>query len=1222
MALVLLAWVAVPPVLKSQIEQRGSSLLGREVRVGRVAFAPWSLTLTIEQLRIAGAAASASAPPMLEVARVYASADMSSLVKLAPVLDAVEIDAPVLRIARTEAGRYDLDDVVARLSATPPNAATEEPARFALYNLSLRDGRIEFDDRPVQRVHRLSHLTITLPFLSNLPTDVKVNVQPRVAFEVDGAKFDTGGQSRPFDSDHAAALEMQVSQLDLAPWLPYLPAGLPVRPTRGVLAGQWHVQFSLAPDGTPRVALKGRTSLSDAALAASGAAGVTSAPLAAWQRLEVTLDDVRPLERTVALGAVTLAGARVDLRRGADGRLALPMAAPAQATPAQATPASTPSSTPAARPWDIRIGRIDVVKAQVAWSDASTRPAAVLRLHDLDVQAGPLRWPLEQGVPWRVSSQLKADDARIAAAQIEAEGQASERDAQATVAIDRLTLSMLRPYLDRALRVHVDGVASARAALSWSRAEPTLALSAAELKLRDVAVREPGARGEPLARLGALAMADAAADLHGQRVQLGRVKIDRPMASLKRTRDGTLDIATWVRGADGAAAATAAAPPQARNAPPWQIALDDLQLERGELRWRDELPAAAGREIAPDAEGAPTVQVLARDVNVRIQRLAWPNGPAARTQGRLTLVPGAARDGAGAAAGRLAWTASVAPEPFTLRGTVTAERLPVHAFAPYVDRDLPIALLRGDASYRGDVALALKPGGAEVAVRGDARVDDLRVHERQASQRSDELLTWHSLVLDGLRYEQAPGTRARVALGMATLSDFYSRLVVTEDGHFNLRDVAATPSEGPATAAPAVLPASAPAAPPAAQPDTLAALPLDLQVGGVRLVEGRIDFTDRFIKPNYSAALTALNGRLGAFNSSSRDMATLELRGRAAGTALLEIVGSLNPSVKPLALDLRAKATDLELAPLSPYAGRYAGYAIERGKLSMDVAYRIAPDGKLDAKNQIVLNQLTFGEKVESPDATKLPVLLAVSLLKDRHGVIDINLPISGSINDPQFSVFGIVLKVIGNLLVKALTAPFSLLAGGDAADLSFVGFAPGTTRFTDNGRGVIDKVAQALLDRPALQMTVTGAADPASERDAIQSEALEARLRAEQRRDALRAGATPDAPLPALGGAARDALVRRVYADTRLPNKPRNVIGLAKDIPVPEMEALLRQATVVSTDSARELALQRGLAVRDALIAKGLPSERLFVAAPRLRASGEEDAAWSPRVQLVLGTR
>ena len=314
--------------------------------------------------------------------------------------------------------------------------------------------------------------------------------------------------------------------------------------------------------------------------------------------------------------------------------------------------------------------------------------------------------------------------------------------------------------------------------------------------------------------------------------------------------------------------------------------------------------------------------------------------------------------------------------------------------------------------------------------------------------------------------------------------------------------------------------------------------------------------------------------------------------------------------------------------PSGTHAGKYAGYGIERGKLSMDVAYKIDPDGKLDAKNQVVLNQLTFGDKVESPDATKLPVLLAVALLKDRHGVIDINLPVSGSINDPQFSVGGIILKVIVNLLVKALTAPFALLSGGGSDDLSYVEFRPGTATIAEASVAAVDKVAKALEDRPSLKMTVTGAADPAIEADAWRQAALEARLLAERKSELVREGAAADAAVQ-MSAEDRVRLLKEVYRRTDIPNKPRNAIGLQRDIPGPEMEALLRSRLAVGAEAMRELALQRGIAVRDALVAKGLPSERLFLAAPRLRGDeiekkeeGQDEkagAAWTPRVLLTL---
>ena len=209
------------------------------------------------------------------------------------------------------------------------------------------------------------------------------------------------------------------------------------------------------------------------------------------------------------------------------------------------------------------------------------------------------------------------------------------------------------------------------------------------------------------------------------------------------------------------------------------------------------------------------------------------------------------------------------------------------------------------------------------------------------------------------------------------------------------------------------------------------------------------------------------------------ELADLELRGKAEGTAALEIVGKLNPLATPLALDITGKVRDLELPPLSPYAVKYAGYGIERGKLSVDVNYRVQPDGQLTAKNKLVLNQLSFGEKVEG-SAARLPVKLAVALLADRNGVIDLDLPISGSLNDPQFSLWPIIGKVIVNLIAKAVTAPFSPLArelgGGD--ELGSVAFAPGSAQLSPEARAGLDKVATALTDRPALRLTVIGASN------------------------------------------------------------------------------------------------------------------------------------------------
>ena len=217
---------------------------------------------------------------------------------------------------------------------------------------------------------------------------------------------------------------------------------------------------------------------------------------------------------------------------------------------------------------------------------------------------------------------------------------------------------------------------------------------------------------------------------------------------------------------------------------------------------------------------------------------------------------------------------------------------------------------------------------------------------------------------------------------------------------------------------------------------------------------------------------------------------------------------SVNPLKGDLFLDLKAEVKGMELAPLSAYSGKYAGYGIEKGQLSFDVTYKIE-DRKLTADNRLVLDQLTFGEKVESPQATKLPVLLAVSLLRDRNGVIDIKLPISGSLDDPKFSIGGIIVRVIVNLLAKAVTAPFALLGSmfGGGEELAWLEFDPGRSVIPAAGEAKLTTLAKALNDRPALKLEITGRTDPAVDKEGLARVSIDRKVRALKLKDLVAKG-------------------------------------------------------------------------------------------------------------------
>ena len=753
---------------------------------------------------------------------------------------------------------------------------------------------------------------------------------------------------------------------------------------------------------------------------------------------------------------MTLDGLTLDVSRDTKGRLSLQQLAGS----AQAAPPAAPPTAPTAPDWQVKVEAVSLQNTRVHWRDATTQPAAALTLAGLDLETGAVQWPLAAPVTLKLSTTLHGGGANASAdspaqGRLTAQGEAGDRGAKVDLQIERLALAALQPYLNSSLKPQLGGALSASGQLRWAAAADQkpeqLQLDLKQATVEALQLADSSAGPAALASLGKLQLDDATIDLNAHTVALARVQIGRLDTRVARDSKGQWNVQQWL----------VPQPPSPPASPPWQVTLKDLQLQDGHLQFADaQAPSPVQLDIAQLSVG---LQNLALRGDQLTTPLRWQ---LAANVAPITANAAQATKGKSPAGRTLDGRGELSLAPLRVTSTLKVQNFPVHALEPYFGEALGLSLLRANLGYDGGLMLQDGPAGMNVALKGDGRVGDVQLHTRRTAQHtSDELLSWQALTLQGLDVALKPPQKPKVVIGALGLNDFYSKLVITEDGRFNLQDVGPAPSPA-ASAASAPTAASAPPVP-AGVPAKADDLPVDLTITATRLSNGRVDFTDRFVRPNYSADLSELQGTLGTIRTGTREMAEITLRGKVARTGTLDLSGQINPTASPLVMDLRARAADLELTPLSPYAGKYAGYGIERGKLTMDVAYRITPEGQLAATNKLVLNQLTFGERVESPTATQLPVLLAVALLKDRNGVIDLDLPIGGSINDPQFSVFGLVLKVIGNVLTKAITAPFSFLSGGGDDDLSVVTFEPGTAVLTPEGRAAADKVAKALLDRP-----------------------------------------------------------------------------------------------------------------------------------------------------------
>ena len=365
---------------------------------------------------------------------------------------------------------------------------------------------------------------------------------------------------------------------------------------------------------------------------------------------------------------------------------------------------------------------------------------------------------------------------------------------------------------------------------------------------------------------------------------------------------------------------------------------------------------------------------------------------------------------------------------------------------------------------------------------------------------------------------------------------------------------------------------------------------------------GKVNFSDHYIKPSYSASLVDIGGRVSGLSSEESRLADIDLRGKLENSAPLEIVGKINPLAKDLFLDLTVGFRDMDLSPLSPYSGRYAGYGIQKGKLTLSLKYHIEKR-KLDSENKVFLDQFTFGEAVDSPDATKLPVRLAVALLKDRNGEIHLDLPVSGSIDDPKFSIWRVVWQIVGNLLVKVATSPFALLGAifGGGEQLSYLEFEPGHSDIPAAEEGKLGNLAKMLTERPALKLDIEGHVDIEKDREGMRQLLFRRKVAAQKLADLAKTGQ----PAPALDNVSVEAAeypkyLARAYKVEKFP-KPRNFIGMAKDLPVPEMEKLMLTHVQVTDDDLRQLAVERASHVRDRLVAVGkVEPGRVFLVEPK----------------------
>lgn len=1185
------AW-QVPKVLQNVLTGDVAKMIGREVSVGKITFNPFTLTVRARDLAVAQ---PGSQTPLLSLAELDVSAAWSSLFWFAPVVDRLTLRQPNIAIVREDVTRFNFSDIqqrVAEMSAAKPDEPPkpdEGLPRFSLNNMVIEGGSITLDDKVTGRKQVVDELGVGVPFISNFGYATDIDVQPRLHLRINGSPFDLTGVARPFDKVPSSTLRVAFNGLQLEKWADVWPMPLPFKLESALLDSNLQIVFEQPKDAAPKIRVVGDLGLRRFDLRDTAGEG-----LAAWSALTVTRLELEPIARRVYVGEVGLWAPQIHVRRYANQHLNWQDVVAKLKELGGVAPNETPVADKLRRDVGLKVApKTEVARADAPKPDAAKPDAAKSDSASPDAsKQGAAKPAADAPAPAPATAAASGPTTAAAPGITAAAGTPAAPGSDAAppppaapeewkVTLDAFNLHEGELYITDAIS-KLDYVMTGMAVTVEGVALPEVKDQPVNLWL----TVDNSTDGGWIRAKGPLVLKPLSLELG---VRLGNVAL-APLAPAVRSvapivlLDGRLGAAAQVHVLEknGVVDASATA----------------VQADLTQFKARDE-------------SLKPALDIALQTLRVTADRLAMGPG-----QSNFTLAAAGIQGN-----GKLDMKGMFTPQPLTLKSSVDLSELNVASFAPYAASSLNATVRAITLGAKGDVDFTAAAGSAPMKVnwKGGVEVTGVDLQDRV---NNDDFLNWKRLGFSGMDISVA-GDKIGAKLGDIALEDFYGRILLNAQGRLNVMDLVAAPGQaGGSITQDTQTPgrqAAAPAPVPAAKSSAGGGMP-DISVNSVTLSRGRMTFTDRFVKPNYVAELSAIEGAITAVSSTNPQPAKVKVTGRVYTTAPLSISGIVQPFAKFLTLDLKASAKGVDLPRFNTYSAKYVGYPIKRGKLSVDLEYKIK-DRALQASNHVVLNQLTFGDKTNSPDATKLPVLLAVALLKDSRGNIDINLPISGSLDDPEFSVGGIVVRVLLNLVVKAVTSPFSLLASafGGGEELSYVEFKPGSAVLTEDSQQRIDTLTKALTDRPALKMDISGRADPKTDMEGLRQAWVEGQIRAAKAAATTPRGKKPDVAGVKVSAAERAKYLEEVYDDADIKDKPRNFIGMAKSVPADQMEAMLRSVAPVGDEQLRQLADARAQAVYEKLQAQEGLADRVFIVAPQLDADGIKDEGQPSRVDFSL---
>jgi hypothetical protein len=1090
-----------------------------------------------------------------------------SLFKRGLVCKAITLDSLFVNIVRINDSTYNFSDL---LTPSKKTDTTSSPFRFSLNNINISNGRILFNDKPENAIHEVKQISLGVPFISNFNYYTNVFSTPSFSAIVNETPVSFKGKTRPFDKSMETSFDCNINKIDLAKYVQYIPNDLQAKLTSAYLSTDGHFTF-MVKNKKPFFDYSGNVSLDSIAILSQNDSLIFRLP-----GLSIDIASAELVSSKINLKAITISEPYLNVIRNRDGTISLLNLLPPQKSPARQPVQPSPTDSSG---FSLTIDTIYLHKGKIQFLDLAPGKPVIHSITPVTSTISSFKLNNRFDFSLFLANNITQTVA------LNGTFQFSPLSIKGNAKLDSIVPAFYAPYFPRAIDIAIKkGILSLASDFDYMQKDNSLSVNTdnGRFILSNLLLHRKS-NGEKLIQAREVKLLNAAFNLLDNSLTLDSVISDNVKIFVKRQSDSTINFANLVlpdstdsRPEEGIEQTGDA------SASIFRYTINTVKFKNNFVQFND-FTTSDNDSLQLDKINL-TLSGLS---NIPKQKASLGFNATLNSQGRI------------AASG----TVQMTPLQSALQLDISTISLkPVQT---YLANQLNIVLTDGLLNLHGKIDYALgNDNTPQISYRGNLQIDDFVTINKE---NADNFLLWKSLAFKNISYVSNPAT---ISVDTINVDELYSLFNIYADGTTNLQKILKTDTTVKTQTV-------------ASQVDTTKKGEADpvISINTVSLDNCNINFSDFSFRNVFSANMKNLTGTVSGLSSLQDKTADVMINGNYDATSPITIRGTINPLAKNLFMDLGLNFKDIDITQMNPYAQKYLGYVIRKGKLTLDLRYFVE-NNRLNSSNKIFLDQLTLGESVESSNATKLPVKFALSLLRDQNGDIKLDVPVTGSIDDPKFNVGKILLQVLGNIITKAVTSPFAALGAlfGNTDELSFLEYNPGSTVTNAQAQEKLDKLTKILQQKEDLSVEIQGFADPVIDHDALKKQLFERKMKTLKLKDLLRASNKNIlVDTITIKTDEYENYLSKAYSKEQF-EKPKTKLGFTKALPVPEMEKLINDNIRITNTELKTLAATRALSIKESLVnSSHIDASRLFLIESTSITSTKKDVTSNNRVEFTL---